>query len=353
MMTPPKTQQGIVLYYQSNFYTVKVGLVEYQCVLKGLLKKEGTDVVVGDRVDVDNLDEINRTARIVNVLERKNQLARPKIANIDRAVIVASVQNPPLDLQQLDRYVTHVQLARIDPLICISKVDLAEGETFLENVKALYERLGIPVYLTSIHRPQSVGRLFDAIEGETVVLAGQSGVGKSSLLNAYQPGLGLAVQSVSEKLQRGQHTTRHVALISLDKRTYVADTPGFSYLKFDTVSPHAIEAVFPDFAPYRDQCRFDDCLHMEEADCAVKAHLDEIAPSRYESYQVFEEEAREYVELVQTTSQKQEYGYKTLKRGKEKEVHILKLPEKQRQASRRRLKQQVYDWQSDDDTLEE
>ncbi len=319
-----------------------------------MIKKEGRDVLVGDRVEVDSLDETNATGRVVQVLERQNQLSRPKIANITLAVVVASIDSPPLDLQQLDRYVTHVHAAGVRPVICISKLDLLTDADKLKTVREIYEPLDIPVYFTSIKDDTSVRHLFRAIHGETVVLAGQSGVGKSSLLNALLPELDLAVGEVSDKLQRGTHTTRHVSLIAFEGHTYIADTPGFSYLKFDTIDPHDLEAIFQDFAPYRDQCRFPDCLHLDEVDCAVQANLRYISPSRYESYRVFQEEARAYVDMVQTTSQKEEYGYKTLKKGKKQDLQILKLPEKQRATSRRTQRQQILDWSSEeDDTLEE
>jgi ribosome biogenesis GTPase / thiamine phosphate phosphatase len=352
-MTQNPTSEGIVLNYQSNFYTVKVEDTNYQCFLKGLLKKEGTDVVVGDRVLVDNLNEVNAAGRITQVLERANQLSRPKIANIDRAMVVAAIQNPALDLGQLDRYITLVQLAQIEPLICISKADLAEDSALIETVKSLYENLGIPVFATSIKQPDTVEALFNTVKGQTVVLAGQSGVGKSSLLNAYQPGLQLATRELSEKVQRGQHTTRQVSLIAIDETSYIADTPGFSYLKFDQTAPADIEAVFRDFEPYRSECRFDNCLHLDEADCAIKDNLAQIAASRYDSYKAFQSEAEAYVDLLQTTSQKKESGYKTIKKGKAPDLKILKLSEKQRQSSRRTQRQQISDWASEDGTLEE
>lgn len=325
----------------------------FQCSLKGILKKEGTDVLTGDCVALDNPDYGNKTARIVQVLPRTNQLARPKIANIDKVIVVASLKNPPLDLQQLDRYITQVQLAGLQSILCISKVDLMKNAEELEQIKQIYEPLGIPIYFTSVKDPESVKRLFEDVQGKTVVLAGLSGAGKSSLLNTYRPGLRLAVAEVSDRARRGRHTTREVSLIPINPDTFVADTPGFSYLKFDTVSPRSVEAAFPDFAPYREQCRYDDCLHLDEAGCAVREHLPDIAPSRYESYRHFQEEAGRYQEEVLSTSQKQEYGYKTLTKGKKQDLQVLKLPEKQREASRRARKQQIADWILEDATLEE
>ncbi len=311
-------------------------------------------MLVGDRVEMDNVDDVNQTGRIVQVCERDNYLTRPKVANVTRALVVYSAKSPDLDFQQLDRYLTQVLIAGIDPMICISKADLVEDDTVLSQAKALYEILGVPVFTASAPQKTGVAAIRAAIAGEVVILAGPSGVGKSSLINAIRPDLNLAVQEVSERAQRGQHTTRQVSLIELDESTLIADSPGFSYLKFDTVLPQEIEAVFVEFAPYRQDCRFDNCLHLDEADCAVKANLEYIAASRYESYMVFQEEAKSYVEVVQTTSQKQEYGFKSLKKGKEKELYILKLPERQRAASRRTLKQQIPDWSAEeDDTLEE
>ncbi len=325
----------------------------YQCFLRGVLKKEGSEVLVGDQVVVDSLDEANLAGRVVQVLERHSQLSRPKIANITDALVVASISNPAFDFVQTDRYLTHIQLAGIQPCLCISKADLAASREDIAAIRAVYEPLGIPVFSTSIFTPETVSGVFSHLEGKTVVLAGPSGAGKSSLLNAIQPDLNLRVQETSEKLQRGQHTTRHVTLIELCTKTYVADTPGFSYLKFDTVMPKTLESVFPEFVPYRTHCRFQDCLHLDEEACAVKADLETLAESRYESYVLFQAEAQEGVEVAQNTSNKQEYGYKTLKRGKQKQVQILKLHEKQREASRRTKKQQIQDWTSEDGTLED
>ncbi len=310
--------------------------------------------MVGDRVTLDNLDPINATGRIINVLERQNQLTRPKIANITKAMVVSSIQNPILDLQQLDRYVTHILLAGIEPMICISKKDLTTGSDEIEAIQRIYQHLNIPVYTTSIKDLESIQHLFNALQGGCVVFAGPSGAGKSSLINSFRPSLNLKVQEVSEKIQRGQHTTRQVALLAMGNDTYIADTPGFSYLKFDDILPQVLESVFPDFASYRDHCHFHNCLHLDEEECQVKANLENLSETRYESYKIFVTEATHYIEKLQTTSQKQEYGYKKLKKGKDRDISILKLPEKQRETSRRTQKQQILDWTSEEDaTLEE
>lgn len=342
---------GIVLSYQSNVYTVSLDGQHFQCVLKGMIKKSGADVLVGDRVLLDNLDAANMTGRIIQTRPRENVLLRPKIANVTRALMVCSIDNPPWSFEQVDRYLTQIQMAGIAPALCISKVDLAKSAADLAAIRDLYESLGVSTATTSIKTPESIQALFRQMQGQTVVLAGPSGVGKSSLLNALKPDLALAVKAISDKAKRGQHTTRHVALIRLDENTYVADTPGFSLLKFDTVLPQDVERVFPDFAPYRGQCRFDNCLHQDEADCAVKANLQYIAPSRYASYLAFLEEAKAHEAHQQASSQKQEYGYKTLKKGKKEDVQILKLQEKHRETSRRTRKQEIPDWLPEDEAL--
>jgi ribosome biogenesis GTPase / thiamine phosphate phosphatase len=350
MMTQQTFQNGIVLYYQSNFYTVKVGTDEYQCFLKGILKKEGIDILAGDTVLLDNLDTQNLSGRIVQVLERQTQLSRPKVANITKALIIASIKSPLLSLEQLDRYLTHIQLANVTPMICISKIDLAESPAEILKIRNIYEALGVSVFTTSIRDSSSIGTLFETLKGEIVVFAGPSGVGKSSLLNAYLPGIRLQVGAVSEKIERGQHTTRHVSLIAMDEQTYIADTPGFSFLKFNTVSPVELAQVFPDFTPYQEDCHFDNCLHLQEEGCAVLANRDKIAPTRYQSYMAFQEEAKGYEGTLLAAAQKKESGYKTLQKSNKGSIRILKLNEKQREGSRRTKKQQIADWSEEDES---
>lgn len=341
-MSSADIQTGHLRKYHSNFYYVEAEGVLYECALRGLLKKEGTEVLVGDYVALDNINPANQTARIVKVLERRNAITRPKIANVDQVLIVYSLKEPVFDPHQLDRYLTHVELAGLTPIICISKADLAQSVQDLANIQATYgQKLGYTILATSIHQPESLTTIRELAQGKTNVLAGPSGSGKSSLLNALNPNFQLRVGEVSDKIARGQHTTRHVELLALDKETLLADTPGFSQLKFNTVLPQQVEAVYRDFIPYREDCSFSDCLHLDETGCSVLSHLDSIIPSRYTSYQEQIAEAMAYKEAAKASSQKEEFGYKQIHRKGQEAMQILRLKDKDRDVSRRTQKQQV------------
>lgn len=359
---------GRVRKYHSNFYYVEVEGTVYECMLRGLIKKEGTEVLVGDFVELDSIDETQRQARVHGVTNRQNVISRPKMANADQAVVVYSLHEPAFDPTQLDRYLTHIELAGLEPVIVISKIDLAQTSTELSEIQDLYARqLGYQVFFTSKLQPDSFAPLQAVFKGKISVLAGPSGAGKSSLLNVLNPGLQLRVGEVSGKIERGQHTTRHVELIAInpaDPHTLIADTPGFSNLRFNTVLPVQVERIFRDFEPYRGQCAFSDCLHLEGESngdhqategCAVLAQREKLSESRYQSYQAMIAEAREYKEAAQSSSQKQEYGYKQVSKKGKDAVKILRLKEKNRDASRRTQRQQVVDQleSSADDFLED
>lgn len=348
----PQARLGRVEKYHANYYYVKSNDALYECFLKGILKKAGTGVLVGDRVVLDSVDDANQSARIAEVCERRNELARPKVANVDQGLVVYSLREPELDCLQLDRYLAHIELAGVAPAVCISKADLAGSGKELDDIRKLYaDTLGYPVVFTSVYRPETLAPVRELVHGKISVLAGPSGAGKSSLLNVLKPELNLKVGEVSEKLARGQHTTRHVELIPIDEVTYIADTPGFSQLSFDNVMPHDVEAACRDFAPFRADCDFSDCLHMDEAGCAVRENLGKIANSRYASYLDMIREALQYKEQAAQTSEKEEYGYKKVsKKGKGK-VNILKLKEKDRDVSRRTRRQEVHALMEDLDAL--
>lgn len=301
-------------------------------------------MLAGDWVVLDSVEDTHRTGRIIDIEPRQNELGRPKVANVDQVVIVHPLREPDFSYEQLDRYLTHTALAGLDAAICISKSDLGDDDQERDKIIGIYEqKLRLPLVFTSIHDMASFKIVRELVSGKTSVLAGVSGAGKSTLLNQLNPNLNLRVGKVSGKIGRGQHTTRHVELLEVLPQVDIADTPGFSNLKFDYVLPARIEAVYPDFKLFRDQCHFSDCLHLDEADCGVRPYVgNAIALSRYESYQAMILEALNYQEALQSSSQKQEQQYKTRHRkGRNKNMKILRIDEKDREASRKARNQQV------------
>jgi ribosome biogenesis GTPase / thiamine phosphate phosphatase len=364
--------QGVVQRYHSNFYYVRHPLGMLECFLKGLLKKEGVDVRVGDWVLLDSLDEANLTARITGVQPAKNVLTRPKVANVDQVVVVAALQDPLFDFTQLDRFLTHIQLSGLEAILCITKTDLRsppsedsaqQPEAVLQQIQALYaEQLGFSVFYTTIHQPDSFLSVRERLQNSISVLTGVSGVGKSELIRQLNPALDVKIGTVSEKSLRGTHTTRHVALLEINPTTYIADTPGFSHLSFETVLPEQLVTAFPEFEALKGHCTFSDCLHLEEEGCCVQqggqllfdavsesTGLPPVSVARYKSYQEFMVEARRYKEHCQQISLKEVFGKKTLHRKGQENIEILRLKEKNRELSRRRVRQATSTELLDDD----
>ena len=345
--------RGHVVTYHSNYYTVQTERPDgtscrYECLLKGLLKKAGDTVLVGDWVQLDSIDEVMGSARIVQIEARRSELSRPKIANVDQVMVIVPWQQPAFDSRQLSRLLTHIHLAKLPVHIVISKADLpgaVPDYTTLDEALETYQSLGYSCVASSIHKPNSLPAVFALLEGKTTVLAGVSGAGKSSLMNALQPGLQLRVGDVSGKLERGQHTTRHVELLALkapntagtrsEKPTYLADSPGFSHLKLETIRPIDVRNTFPEFKDAA--CGFADCLHRDEQDCSVLPNLAQyIRPDRYDAYQELLTEAEATYREEQALSVKQDSARKTVGNSERVRLHG-----RHREASRRQSKQQL------------
>lgn len=267
----------------SGFYYVQAedGVVE--CRARGRFRRQDQSPLVGDFVRITRQGD---KGVLEALLPRKNAFIRPAVANIDQLVVLASCAIPVTEPFLIDRVLAIAQLQNVPALVVVNKDDLAPAQPLAE----IYRRAGVPVLVTSAETGEGIEALREALAGKLSCLTGNSGVGKSSLLNRTCPQLQLPVGEVSEKLGRGRHTTRHIELYSLGSNTFVADTPGFS--AFDTermelVHKEQLQYAFPEFAPYLGHCQFPDCAHRKEPGCAVRKALaeGEIGQTRYDSYE--------------------------------------------------------------------
>ncbi|MEW6397813.1 MAG: ribosome small subunit-dependent GTPase A [Bacillota bacterium] len=254
---------------------------ELICRLRGRLRREALGVVAGDLVRVGG----SRAAPVVEeVLPRRNLMDRPPVANVDQVLVVFSYRDPPLDLGQVGRVLVGAEKAGVDAVAVVSKADLM-GEEEREEVRELFRAVPYRLVVTSSVTAEGLEELRPFLRGRVSVLAGASGVGKSGLLNALKPGLGLATGEISPRIRRGRHTTRLARLLDVDGGT-VADTPGFSRLDLGGVEPRELATLFPEMAPLAPRCRFADCYHRAEPGCEVRRAAEEgrVAPWRYRLY---------------------------------------------------------------------
>ena len=274
--------EGRILRSLSGFYDVQTPQGLVTCRARGILRKEGSSPLTGDLVEIT----VEKGKGMVEkILPRKNHFIRPAVANVDALVVFAANVNPVTEPFLIDRVAAIAGDQNVPVYLCVNKCDLDPAA----NLVRIYEHAGFPVICTSAETGEGVEKLRALLEGKLTAFTGNSGVGKSSILNRLAPELKLETGEVSEKLGRGRHTTRHVELYRLGENTYVADTPGFS--SFDTdqmelILKENLQYAFPDFGSFIGKCRFDDCSHRKEPDCAVRAAVEagDIEASRYESY---------------------------------------------------------------------
>lgn len=301
--------QGLVIKAQSGFFTVVIeDNRRIVCQIPGRLKKEWIDtdiVAVGDRVTI-SLDEPEKGV-IESISDRISVLSRARpapdrrkilsdheqvlVANPDQVIFVFSIRQPRPSLRKLDRFLVVAEMNQLPALICVNKIDLAEMEE-ARSMFSIYEEVGYQVIYTSAIDGTGVEELKTLLTGKISVMTGSSGVGKTSLLNLIQPGLGLQVKAVSKATDKGLHTTRHVELIPLDMGGYVADTPGIRSLALFDLEPGELDGYFREIAPLVANCQFSDCTHRHEPKCAVRAALNKglISDDRYDSYLRLREE---------------------------------------------------------------
>ncbi len=285
-------KSGRIIKGIGGFYYIYVedcGL--YECRARGIFRNKKMKPNVGDYVDIDVISETDKTGNLTKIHHRKNQLIRPMVANVDQALVIFAIHEPEPNFNLLNRFLIMMQRQDIPVTVCFNKIDLSTPQQ-CDKIRKDYENCGCDILFVSADQNIGMENLREILQGKTTVLAGPSGVGKSSTLNQISEDVQMATGSVSEKIKRGKHTTRHSELIYLGKETYLMDTPGFSSLYLESMEKEELKYCFPEFEPYEGTCRFNGCSHIHEPNCAVKEALLEgkISHLRYDDYcQLYEE----------------------------------------------------------------
>lgn len=328
---------GRVVKIISDFYYVETaeGLVEAK--LRSVLKKQKENIYTGDYVTLEQVDENSMQAFITGVTNRINLITRPKVANVTQVIIVSALKSPDLDFEQLNRYIVHCEYHKIQPVLCFNKEDIDDFDDLKAQLIDIYIPLGYQVIFTSALEKTGIEELRPILQNNTSILCGQSGAGKSSLINAVLNSSRLRTLPVSEKTQKGVHTTRHCELMEIETDSFIVDTPGFSHLKFDFLLPNEIEKLFVEFKDENFSCRYKDCLHRGEPGCGASDIISSMSESRYDSYKKFVSEALEYKDTISKKSIKDEGRVKY-----NQNKIMTKISHKKRNLSRKTSNQNVY-----------
>ena len=266
----------------------------YECRAKGIFRKDKRKPLVGDNVDITVLDEKELEGSVTGIHKRRNSLIRPAVANVDQALVIFAMDNPKPNFMLLDRFLIMMEREDVPAVICFNKKDLASEEE-TRTLCETYRNCGYQVILSSALEKEGLDEIHRILKGKTTVVAGPSGVGKSSLTNLLQGEVQMETGEISRKLKRGRHTTRHSQVIPVGEDTFLMDTPGFSSLYLMNIEEQDLKNYFPEFRKYEDTCRFQGCRHIHEPGCRVKEALEngEISRLRYEDYLSLYEELKE------------------------------------------------------------
>ena len=287
--------QGRIMKGIAGFYYVYAEDRQlYECKAKGIFRKDNRKPLVGDFVEITVLDEREKEGNLVRILPRKNSLIRPAVANVDQAFVIFAMEDPKPNFLLLDRFLIMMEQQGIPAVICFNKIDLAKQEE-VDLLAGIYRECGYHVILASAAKKTGLEEIRQALRGKTTVVAGPSGVGKSSLTNLMQEEVQMETGEISRKLKRGRHTTRHSQIIPVADQTFLVDTPGFTSLYLTDMEEQELKDYFRDFRKYEGNCRFQGCRHIHEPGCAVKEALEkeEISSLRYEDYLGLYQELRE------------------------------------------------------------
>lgn len=286
--------QGKIVKGISGFYYVYVeGTGIYECKAKGAFRKQKMKPLVGDNAEIVSIDEEDRIGNVVEILERKNELIRPAVANVDMALVIFATKKPQPNFNLLDRFLCMMEYQKVPVTICFNKADMVSQQE-KQELRAIYEPAGYNIIFTSAKENQGIEELRALLEGKTTTVAGPSGVGKSSLVNCLQDNIQMETGKISSKIDRGKHTTRHSEIIPICDGTYIVDTPGFSSMDVPGFEKEDLWTCYPDFAEYEPYCRFQGCSHINEPDCGVKDALKQgkISRIRYDNYILLYEELK-------------------------------------------------------------
>ena len=287
--------QGKIVKGISGFYYVHVvGAGIYECKAKGAFRNQKIKPLVGDNVEIAIVDEEKKKGNVEKILLRQNELIRPAVSNIDMALVIFAAAKPDPNFNLLDRFLCMMEYQNVPVTICFNKCDLVSEEQKRE-LEDIYKPAGYDIIFTSAKQGINLEGLKDLLKDKTTTVAGPSGVGKSSLINQLQDSVYMETGNISEKIERGKHTTRHSEIIPLGNGAYIMDTPGFSSMDLPGFEKEDLWTCYPEFLPYEPFCKFQGCSHISEPNCGVKEALAEgrICPTRYENYKLLYEEMKQ------------------------------------------------------------
>lgn len=285
--------QGKIIKGIAGFYYVHTTKGVVECKAKGIFRKDKIKPLVGDNVEIEFVDEEQLLGNIIKIFPRSNALVRPASANIDQALVIFAIVKPNPNYNLLDRFLIRMEQQDLPVVICFNKKDIA-SDMELQELSSSYDRCGYQVLFVSGEKKQGIDQIEKHLHGKTTVVAGPSGVGKSTIINALYPEANMETGEISRKIERGRHTTRHAQLFALSEDTFIMDTPGFTSLSLDDMEKEDLRDCYPEFAEFEENCRFGGCAHISEPVCGVKDALaaGKISRVRYENYAALYEELK-------------------------------------------------------------